>query len=63
MNLFQEGRIMAYDLPIALRFRQLCEQAAKETDSQKLLELTQAIGRIFDEREKAKQGLRDAEAA
>ncbi len=33
---------MADDLPIALRFRQLCEQAAKETDSQKLLELTDA---------------------
>ena len=46
---------MADDLAIALRFRQLCEQAAKETDSQKLLELTQAIDRIFDEREKAKQ--------
>jgi len=46
---------MADDLPIALRFRQLCERAAKETDPQKLLELTQAISRIFDEREKAKQ--------
>ncbi len=45
---------MAGDLPIALRFRQLCEQAAKETNPKKLLELTEAIGRIFDEREKAK---------
>jgi hypothetical protein len=54
MNLFRRP-YMADDLPIALRFRQLCEQAAKETDSQKLLELTEAIGRIFDEREKAKQ--------
>jgi hypothetical protein len=45
---------MADDLPIALRFRQLCERAAKETDPKKLLELTQAIGRIFDERDKAK---------
>jgi hypothetical protein len=44
---------MADDLPITLKFRQLCEQAAKETDFQKLLELTQAINRIFDEREKA----------
>jgi hypothetical protein len=46
---------MVDDLPIAVRFRRLCQQAAKETDRQKLLELTQAIGRIFDEREKAKQ--------
>jgi len=53
MNLFRRP-YMADVLPIALRFRQLCEQAAKESDSQKLLELTQAIGRIFDEREKAK---------
>jgi hypothetical protein len=54
MNLFR-GPCMADSLPIALRFRQLCEQAAKETDPKRLLELTQAIGRIFDEREKAKQ--------
>ena len=39
------------------QFRQLCEQAAKETDSKKLLELTQAINRIFDERDKANQDL------
>ena len=45
---------MADNLPIVLKFKQLCEQAAKETDSQKLLALTQAIDRIFDEREKAK---------
>jgi hypothetical protein len=45
---------MADDLPIALRFRQLCELAAKETDPKKLAELTQAISRIFDECEKAK---------
>jgi hypothetical protein len=54
--MFLLGRLcMADDLPIALRFRQLCEQAAKETDPHKLLELTQAINRIFDEREKAKR--------
>ena len=41
------------DHQLAKQFRQLCEQAAKETDFQKLLELTQAINRIFDEREKA----------
>ncbi len=42
------------DHRLAEQFRQLCEQAAKETDPQKLLELTRAINRIFDEREKAK---------
>jgi hypothetical protein len=46
---------MADNLPITLRFRQLCELAAKETDPKKLLELTQGINRIFDERERAKQ--------
>ena len=45
------------DHQLAKQFRQLCEQAAKETDPQKLLELTQAINRIFDEREKANQDL------
>ena len=38
-------------------FRLLCEQAAEETDSQKLLELTKAINRIFDERQEADQDL------
>jgi len=37
---------------LAEQFRQLWEPA-KETDPKKLLELTQAINRIFDEREKA----------
>ncbi len=41
------------DYTLPLQFRRLCEQAAKETDSKKLLELTQAISRLFDEREKA----------
>ncbi len=41
------------DHALSLRFRQLCEQAAKETDSTKLLALTQEINRLFDEREKA----------
>jgi hypothetical protein len=40
-------------LPLPLQFRRLCEQAAKETDSKKLLELTEAINRLFDERERA----------
>jgi hypothetical protein len=48
---------MADELPITRKFRQLCEQAAKETDPRKLLELTQAINRIFDERERANQDL------
>ena len=48
---------MADDLPITLKFRQLCEQAAKETDPKKLLELTRAINRIFDEREIANRDL------
>jgi len=39
----------------AEQFRKLCEQAAKETDSKKLLELTREINRIFDQPEKAKQ--------
>jgi hypothetical protein len=41
------------DHALSLRFRQLCEQAAKETDSTKLRALTQEINRLFDEREKA----------
>jgi hypothetical protein len=41
------------DNALSLRFRQLCELAAKETDSTKLLALTQDINRLFDEREKA----------
>ena len=45
------------DHRLAEQFRQLCEQAAKETDPKKLLELTQAINRIFDEREKANRDL------
>jgi len=45
------------DLTLSEKFKQLCGQAARETDSQKLLELTQAINRIFDEREKANQDL------
>ena len=45
---------MADNLPITLRFSQLCEQAARETDPKKMLELTREINRIFDEREKAK---------
>jgi hypothetical protein len=43
------------DRTLSEQFRQLCELAAIETDPQKLLELTRAINRIFDEREKAKQ--------
>jgi hypothetical protein len=43
------------DHRLAEQFRKLCEQAAKETDSKKLLELTREIDRIFDQREKAKQ--------
>jgi hypothetical protein len=43
------------DPRLAEQFRKLCEQAAKETDSEKLLELTKQINWIFDEREKAKQ--------
>ena len=42
---------------LAEQFRQLSEQAATETDPKKLLELTQAINRIFDEREKANPDL------
>jgi hypothetical protein len=45
------------DHRLAEQFRQLCEQAATETGPKKLLELTQAINRIFDEREKANQDL------
>ncbi len=45
------------DHRLAEQSRQLCEQTAKETDPKKLLELTQAINRIFDEREKANQDL------
>lgn len=43
------------DHTLSLRFRQLCEEAAKETDSTKLLALTQEINRLFDEREKVKR--------
>ncbi len=45
------------DHRLAEQFRQLCEQAAEETDPKKLLELTQAINRIFDERERANRDL------
>jgi hypothetical protein len=45
------------DHRLAEQFRKLCEQAAKETDPKKLLELTQAINRIFGEREKANRDL------
>ena len=45
------------------KFRLLCEQAAKETDSQKLLELSQAINRIFDERDKANRDLAEGASA
>ena len=41
------------DRRLAEEFKELCEEAAKETDSKKLLELTTRINRIFDEREKA----------
>jgi hypothetical protein len=41
------------DNALSLRFRQLCEQATRETDSTKLLALTQEINRLFDKREKA----------
>jgi hypothetical protein len=51
-SLAQEARVPDHNL--AEQFRRLCEQAAKETDPKKMLELTQAINRIFDEREKAK---------
>jgi hypothetical protein len=32
-------------------WRSLCEQASKETDSQKLLELTAEIARLLDDKE------------
>jgi hypothetical protein len=38
---------------LAEQLQQLCDQAAKETDPTKLLELTQAINRIFDERQES----------
>ena len=51
------------DRTLSLRFRQLCEQAARETDSTKLLALTQEINQLFDEREKANRASGKGEAA
>ena len=48
---------------LSRRFRQLCEEAARETDPTKLRALTQRINRLFDEREKANLHLDKGEAA
>jgi hypothetical protein len=42
-----------------IRFRQLCEQAAEEHDSARLIELVQQINQILDERA-AKKALRSS---
>jgi hypothetical protein len=36
--------------------QQLCEQASKETDTQKLLELTKQIGDLLDKKQSARTG-------
>jgi hypothetical protein len=51
------------DHALSQRFRQLCEHAAKETDPTKLLALTQAINRLFDEHEKANRASNKREVA
>jgi hypothetical protein len=36
-------------------FEQLCEEASRETDTQKLLALTEEINRLLEEREKRRR--------
>jgi hypothetical protein len=43
---------------IGERWRWLCEQAAVEQDSEKLLELTKEIVRLLDEKERRLKGAR-----
>ena len=40
------------------RWKQLCEQAAAEQDSEKLLQLTQEINRLLHEKEQRLKNLR-----
>ena len=40
------------------RWRQLCEQAAVEQDPEKLLQLTQEINRLLEEKEERLKNLR-----
>ena len=48
---------------LALRFRQLCEQAARETDHTKLKVLARKISRLSDEREKTNKDSAKRKAA
>ena len=54
---------MTDDRALALRFRQLCEQAARETDRTKLEVLAKKINRLSDEPEKTNKDSTKRKAA